>query len=154
MLLKKDSLFLWQEKHQKEFDNFKEILNRPLSLKPFVQGYITRLYVDYSKHCMGLVLTQQNPDKEDDKRVIWCDSTSLTLAQAKYSSIYGEHTALVWAILKCRYWLRGIPHFTVMTDQIALSHIYLGGRELSEFPEELRNLAEATLYFKFIVHTR
>ena len=111
----------------------------------------TQLWVHFSKAGMGLVLTQTNPRDENDKCVIWCDSTSLTSAQSKYSSIYGEHTAMVWAILRCQYWLRGIGHFTVFTDQIALHHLYSGSRELADFPEEIRNLAEATLRFNFNV---
>ena len=58
---------------------------------------------------------------------------------------------MVWAILRCQYWLRGIAHFTVFTDQIALSHLYSGNREMVDFPEELRNLAEATLKYNFSV---
>ena len=56
---------------------------------------------------------------------------------------------MVWAILRCQYWLRGIGHFTVFTDQIALHHLYSGTRELADFPEEIRNLAEATLRYSF-----
>ena len=58
---------------------------------------------------------------------------------------------MVWAILRCQYWLRGIGHFTVLTDQIALHHLYSGKRELADFPEEIRNLAEATLRYSFNV---
>ena len=58
---------------------------------------------------------------------------------------------MVWAILKCQYWLRGIGHFTVYTDQIALHHLYSGTRELADFPEEIRNLAEATIRYNFNV---
>ena len=58
---------------------------------------------------------------------------------------------MVWAILRCQYWLRGIPHFTVHTDQIALMHLYSGNRELADFPEEIRNLAEATMRYSFNV---
>ena len=126
-------------------------MNGPLGLRPFDTTMNTELWVDFSKAGMGLVLTQSNPRDENDKRVIWCDSTSLTPAQARYSSIYGEHTAMVWAILKCQYWLRGIGHFTVYTDQIALHHLYSGTRELADFPEEIRNLAEATLRYNFNV---
>ena len=61
-LLRKDAVFLWQEKHQKEFEGFKEALNGPLGLRPFERGLITRLYVDYSKHGLGLVRTQQHPN--------------------------------------------------------------------------------------------
>ena len=56
---------------------------------------------------------------------------------------------MVWAILRCQYWLRGIGHFTVYTDQIALHHLYSGSSQLADFPEEIRNLAEATLRYNF-----
>ena len=130
---------------------FKKELNGPLGLHPFDTTLETQLLVNFSKAGMGLVLTQTNPDDVNDKRVIWCDSTSLTPAQSRYSSIYGEHTAMVWAILRCQYWLRGIAHFKVFTDQIALSHLYSGSREMVDFPEEIRNLAEATLRYNFSV---
>ena len=150
-LLSKNAVFLWQDSHQREFEAFKEALNGPMGLKPFDTSMTTQLWVDFSKSGMGLVLTQTNPKDETDKRVIWCDSTLLTPAQSRYSSIYGEHTAMVWAILRCQYWLRGIGHFTVLTDQIALHHLYSGKRELADFPEEIRNLAEATLRYSFNV---
>ena len=150
-LLSKQAVFLWTESHQHEFEEFKAALSGPLGLRPFDKDMITQLWVDFSASGMGLVLTQTNPKDEKDKRVIWCDSTSLTLAQSRYSSIYGKHTAMVWAILRCQYWLRGIPHFTVMSDQIALHHLYSGNRELADFPEEIRNLAEATMSYSFNV---
>ena len=102
-LLRKDTIFIWNEKHQQEFDGFKAALNGPMGLCPFERGLVTQLLVDFSKSGMGLVLTQTSPTNENDKRVIWCDSTSLKPAQSRYSSIYGEHTAMVWAILKCQY---------------------------------------------------
>ena len=150
-LLGKEAVFLWQDCHQKEFEDFKKALNGPMGLRPFDTTMNTQLWVDFLKAGMGLVLTQTNPKDEQDKRVIWCDSTSLTPAQTRYSSIYGEHTAMVWAILRCQYWLRGIGHFTVYTDQIALYHLYSGTRELADFPEAIRNLAEATLRYSFNV---
>ena len=58
---------------------------------------------------------------------------------------------MVWAILRCQYWLRGIAQITVYSDQIALMHLYSGTRELSDFPEEIRNLAEATMRYSFNV---
>merc|ERR1712089_50465 len=123
----------------------------PLGLRPFDTALETQLWVDFSKEGMGLVLTQSSPRDANDRGLVWCNSTSLTPAQSRYSSIYGEHTAMVWAILKCQYWLRGIAHFQVFSDQIALSHLYSGSREMVDFPEELRNLAEATLKYNFTV---
>ena len=138
-LLAKDAIFLWQPEQQREFEMFKAEILGPLGLRPFDTALETQLWVDFSKEGMGLVLTQSSPGDANDRRVVWCDSTSLTPAQSRYSSIYGEHTAMVWAILKCQYWLRGIAHFQVFTDKIALSHLYSGSREMVDFPEELRN---------------
>merc|ERR1712112_168799 len=118
-----------------------------MGLRPFDTTMATQLWVDFSKAGMGLVWVSTNPRDESDKRVIWCDSTSLTPAQSRYSLIYGEHTAMVWAILRCQYWLRGIAHFTVLSDQIALHHLYSGKQELADFSEEIRNLAEATFRY-------
>merc|ERR1711873_389061 len=98
-LLGKDAVYLWQDFHQAEFDDFKRALTGPMGPRPFDTTMATQLWVDFFKAGMGLVLTQTNPKDETDKRVIWCDSTSLTPAQARYSSIYGEH--MVWAILRC-----------------------------------------------------
>ena len=44
-------------------------------------------------------------------------------------------------------------HFTVMSHQKALSDIYslTGSWELSDFPEELHNLSEATMRYNFKV---
>ena len=115
-LLGKNAVFLWQECHQKEFDDFKKALTGPMGLRPFDTTMATQLWVDFSKAGMGLVLTQTNPKAETDTRVIWFDSTPLTPAQARYSSIYGEHTAMVWAILCFQYWHWGIGHFPMYTD--------------------------------------
>ena len=98
-LLAKQAVFLWTESHQREFEEFKKSLTGPLGLHPFDMNFITQLWVDFSASGMGLVLTQTSPKDEKDKPVIWCDSTSLTPAQSRYISIYGEHTAMVWAIL-------------------------------------------------------
>ena len=120
-LLAKDAIFLWQPEQQREFEQFKEELLGPLGLRPFDTKLQTQLWVDFSKDGMGLVLTQTSDKDPNDRRLVWCDSTSLTPAQSRYSSIYGEHTAMVWAILKCQYWLRGIAHFQVFSDQIAIT---------------------------------
>ena len=77
-LLGKDAVFLWQDCHQREFEDFKTALTGPMGLRPFDTTMNTQLWVDFSKAGMGLVLTQTNPRDEQDKRVIWCDSTSLT----------------------------------------------------------------------------
>ena len=58
---------------------------------------------------------------------------------------------MVWAILKCSYWLRGSSKFYIRSNQQALSNIYGGRHELENIHEVLRNLGEATLKFNFEV---
>ena len=125
-------MFQWTEQCEQEFTEIKKIISGPLGLKPFTPGWLTQLFVDYSRK--GMELTQVNTDNQNEKRLIWMDSTKLTPSQERYSSIYGEYCALVWSILCCQYWLKGCKYFEVMSDQKALSDIYnlTGTRELSD----------------------
>ena len=124
-----------------------------MGLKPFIPGWLTQLFIDYSGQGMGFTLTQVNKDNPNKKRLICMDSTKLTPSQERYSRVYGEHCALVWSILRYQYWLKGCKQFEVLSDQKALSDIYntKGTRELSDFPEELRNLSEAMMKYNFTV---
>lgn len=36
--------------------------------------------------------------------------------ETRYATIKLELVAVVWAISKCRYYLLGLPHFTIVTD--------------------------------------
>ena len=87
------------------------------------------------------------------KRMIWMDSTELILSQERYRSIYGEHTAIIWLILKWQYQLKGSKYFQVMSNQKAMSNIYslTGSRQFTDFLEELRNLNEITMMYNFWV---
>ena len=114
---------------------------------------VSQLFVDYRGQGMGFVLTQVNPDNQNEKRLIWMDSTKLTPSQERYSSIYGEHCTFIWLIFCCQYWLKGCKYFEVMSDQKALSNIsnLTETKEFSDFPEELQNLSEATMKYNFKV---
>ena len=97
---------------------------------------------------MGLTLTQSSKADKEKCKIIFCDSTSLNSAQKKYPALYGEHTALCWAILRCKFWLKGAEFFTVYSDQIALSHIYSQTQEIQDFPEELQKLAMKIMSYR------
>ena len=126
-LLSKNAVFIWTELHQKEFEYFKIALNGPLGLGPFEKGMITQLWVDFSKSGMGLVLTQTNPKDEKDKRVIWCDFTSLTPAQSRYSSIYGLGYPEVPVLVEGNQ-----PLFCDVRSNCSESHL-LGKQRVSRF---------------------
>ena len=80
-LLRKDTLFQWTEQCEQECREIKEIISGPLGLKPFVPGWLTQLFVDYSGQGMGFALTQVNKNNPNEKRLIWMDSTKLTPSQ-------------------------------------------------------------------------
>ena len=49
-------------------------------------------------------------------KIVKCGSKGLTPTQQRYSTIELECLAIVWAILKCAFYLRGLPSFQVYTD--------------------------------------
>ena len=51
-------------------------------------------------------------------------SRSLTPTQQRYATMELECLAIVWAIQKCDYYLRGLPHFDIWTDHRLLVGIF------------------------------
>ena len=74
------------------------------------------LYTDFSMYGFGLLLVQQDPDDPDKKAVVFCDSTKITQIQSSLPVLYRENLALAWALSSCHYFLRGCPHFIVLTN--------------------------------------
>ncbi|KAG1651825.1 hypothetical protein GQR58_026731 [Nymphon striatum] len=68
--------------------------------------------------------TEKIPKHKNNVRLISCGSCSLTPAQSRYATIELECLAVQWAISKCDFWLRGMPHFTVITDHRPLVGIF------------------------------
>ena len=102
-LLKKDNVFVWSDPCYHEFLEVKKCLSEALVHQPFVKGWETQLYIDYSSLDMELVFAEQNLSNHEERCRVWCDSTKHTDAQTRYSSIYGEYPAMLWAILKCSF---------------------------------------------------
>ena len=57
-------------------------------------------------------------------KIVNCGSKGLTPTQQRYSTIELECMAIVWAILKCSFYLRGLPKFTVYTDHKPLFGVF------------------------------
>ena len=53
-----------------------------------------------------------------------CGSKGLTSTQQRYSTIELECLAIVWATLKCSFYLRGLPLFTIYTDHRPLQGVF------------------------------
>ena len=79
-LLKQDVRWEWTPEIQEEFDAVKETLTGPLGLSAFEPGWDIFLYVDFSGIGMGLCLTQSCTRDKEKRKVIFCDSTSLSKA--------------------------------------------------------------------------
>ena len=113
-LLKKDTAFLWLEVHQAAFVKLKSELLATMALNHFNPSWSTRLITDVSRlHRLGFVLMQH---WEDKTAVIQCGSRYLSPAEKNYSTLELELTAIVWAIQKCNFFLKGIEKFEVVTN--------------------------------------
>ena len=73
-LLRKDVPYVWDQNLQAEFNGIKQILKSPLGLKPFNKHWRMVLYTDYSSKGVGFDLTQENPEDETVKQLIFCRS--------------------------------------------------------------------------------
>lgn len=117
-LLKKDAVFVWEELHQKVFEQIKSTCFGTLGY--FDPTRKTRLIADASPVGLGAVLIQFD-DKEPV--IISYAAKSLTDAERKYCQPEKEALALVWAVERFRYYLLGIS-FEMETDHKALETIF------------------------------
>ena len=121
-LLKKDTAYLWLEEHQTAFDQLRHNVIQRLGLNHFDSTWHTQLVTDASRlHGVGFALIQR---KGDQTKIIQCGSRSLSPAEKRYSTLELELTAIVWAIQKCRYFLKGMEAFEVITDHKPLVGIF------------------------------
>ena len=57
---------------------------------------------------------------------------------------------IVVALEKCRFWLRGCPHFWVFTDHRSLESIY-NSKPIDEISDEISNIVVSTYRYNFTV---
>ena len=58
--------------------------------------------------------------------------------------------AIITGLEKCRYWLRGCPHFTIKTDQKALEAIY-NSKPLDDISDKISDIVVSTYRYNFSV---
>jgi len=129
-LLKKDIPFLWQEDHQKIFENLKTCISQDAILQYYNPQLPTILEVDSSQKGLGACLVQEG------KPVAFASKT-LSQAQSNYSNIERETLALVFGIQRFHSYLFG-KQFTVESDQRPLSMIWK--KPLTSAPPRLQRL--------------
>ena len=64
----------------------------------------------------GLGHIEHDKDDKPMFKIVHCGSKGRTPTQQCYSTIELECLAIIWAIQKCHFHLRGLPLFRVYTD--------------------------------------
>ena len=100
--------FLWLPEHQVEFDKLKNILSSDLIVRHFNHRRQIYLLTDASRlFGIGYALGHMDRDQSGKEvfKIVNCGSKGLRPTQQRYSTIELECMAIVWAILKCSFYL-------------------------------------------------
>ena len=112
-LLSTKNEFLWSPTHDEAFSRVKASLTAPPVLSFFSIGKATRLSTDASRQGLGFILQQKTGDKWT---LIQAGSRFLSDAESRYAIIELEMLAVVWAVHKCKMFLSGLQHYSILTD--------------------------------------
>lgn len=114
-LLSTKRTFTWSPDHDVAFRRTKDALTSPPVLANYDPTKPVTLQTDASRlNGLGYALLQDHG--QSGPRLIQCGSRFLTDCESRYSTIELEMLAVVWASAKCRMYLLGLQHYTVMTD--------------------------------------
>ena len=118
----KKNAFLWGEDHQKEFDQVKKLLTSDMVVTHFNPSLPVTVLTDASRlHGLGFNMGHY---VEGRFKLVTCGSKMLTPTQQSYATIELECLAVHFAVTKCSFYLKGLPHFTVATDHKPLEGIF------------------------------
>ena len=146
-LLKKNVAWQWLPDQEKAFQATKEILTGKLVLKPFNPSYDTELITDASRIGLGFALLQVDPISKNC-HLIQCGSRSLTSPETRYAVCELEGLSILYGIMKCRHYLLGMDHFTVITDHKPLKGVF--AKELPDIENaRLRRYRERLTGYNF-----
>ena len=146
-LLSTKNDFMWSPTDDQAFQAAKEHLMIAPILSFFDTDKPIRLRTDASRHGLGFLLQQQNPDGK--WTLTQAGSCFLSDAECRYAIIELEKLAVCWAILKCHTFLAGLQHFQVVTDHNPLIPI-LNNHRLDEIENpRLQRLRTRILGYNF-----
>ena len=87
---------------------------------------------------------------KDVFKIVKCGSKGLTPTQQRYSTIELECLAIVWAVQKCAFYLRGLPVFHVLTDHRPLEGVFT--KDIFDLASpRLQRLREKVAMYSFVV---
>merc|ERR1712105_83846 len=145
---KADVPFVWDAVVEQEFQRTKTILSSPMGLQPFRIDWLTIVFCDYSRRGIGYLLVQQHPTDPSRKHIVFMGSVRLSPTQRHLPAIYGESLAIVTALRKLHFYLRGCPHFVIRSDQSALVNIY-NSKHLEDMSEQIQEDVISTFKYNF-----
>ncbi|XP_062702035.1 uncharacterized protein K02A2.6-like isoform X1 [Aedes albopictus] len=122
-LIQSGKHFVWQERHQKAFEQLKLMITNIQTLHFFDNSLRTRVVTDASPVALGAVLLQFESGSDDDPHVICYVSKSLTPTEKRYCQTEREALAIVWAVERLSVYLLG-RKFELETDHKPLEAIF------------------------------
>ena len=145
-LLSTKNEFAWSPDLDHAFTTAKQALTSAPTVSFFDLEKPTRLCTDASRQGLGFVLQQKNGDTW---ALIQAGSRFLSDTESRYAIIELELLAVSWAIIKCKLFLAGLPHFTVVTDHHPLVPI-LNNHRLDEIENpRLQRLKSKIMAYNF-----
>ncbi len=99
--------------YEQAFREAKTSLTTAPTLHFFDPHKPTQLCTDASRQGLGFVLQQKHGD---NWVLVQAGSRFLSESESRYVIIELELLGVTWAITKCKIFLAGLPHFTVVTD--------------------------------------
>ena len=109
-LLRKDTLWKWENEQEEVFQNLKRaLMEAPVLVRPVFSKTFS-IPADSSQYAVGAVLTQEH---ENEEHPIVHVSIVLTLVESNYSTTDHEMLAIMFAIRKFRCYIEGY-HFKII----------------------------------------
>ena len=119
-LLKKDTLFYWDDQYQQSFDNLKHALTHSPVIHPLDYSKDFILYIVASATTIAIVLVKENLHGQE--HVIYYDSKNLMDSETHYSRVEKLSLATVIVVQNfCHYIL--FHTTTVLADQNPMYYI-------------------------------
>ncbi len=136
--------FVWTAHQQQAFHELIEILTSPRVLTQYKPGARLRLETDAAQtKGLGFALWQEESDKK--WKLLQCGSRCITPTESRYSATEVELLAVVWAVKKCKLFLKGAT-FELVVDHKPLIPI-LNNKTLAEIETpRIINLKEKLSY--------
>jgi hypothetical protein len=118
----KGASFIWLQDHQEEFNQIRQLLCSSMVVMHFNPNLPVIILTDASRlyglgYAMGHIVDGQF-------KIVTCGSKALTPTQQRYATVELECLAVVYAITKCGFYVKGLPHFSILTDHRPLEGVF------------------------------